>query len=159
MPRFSVILVHYQGATPHREFVRGVNSLMAQTNQDFELLAYHNGPLTDSSVHLPIPITCSDQYKDDWGYANRDRGLREATGDYIVHFNSDNVLYPDALERISATIDRPPQRVRGRALGWASGPVDREPVLMPRERVLTDVLGDGHPPVAPMGYEPWGEPS
>ncbi len=109
MPRFSVILVHYQGATPHRELMRGVNSLFAQTNQDFELLAYHNGPLIDQSLPMPVPFTCSDEYRDDWGYSNRDRGMREAKGDYIVHFNSDNVLYPDALERVSAAIDRPPR--------------------------------------------------
>ncbi len=111
MPRFSVILIHYQGATSHRELVRGVNSLMAQTNQDFELLAYHNGPLIDTSVAMPVPFVCSEAKLDDWGYANRDRGIREAKGDYIVHFNSDNVLYPDALEKVAAAIDRPPRLV------------------------------------------------
>jgi hypothetical protein len=28
-------------------------------------------------------------------------GIREAKGDYIVHFNPDNILYPDVLEGIS----------------------------------------------------------
>jgi hypothetical protein len=107
MPRFSVILIHYQGATPHREMVRGVNSLMAQTNQDFELLAYHNGPLLDESLPMPVKFTCSEAMVEDWGIHNRDRGIREATGDYIVHFNADNVLYPDALEKVSAAIERP----------------------------------------------------
>ncbi len=79
MPRFSVILVHYQGATPHRELLRGVNSLFAQTFQDFELLAYHNGPLIDTSVTMPVPFICSEVNQDDWGYGNRDRGMREAT--------------------------------------------------------------------------------
>ncbi len=113
MPRFSVILVHYQGATPHRELLRGVNSLFAQTFQDFELLAYHNGPLIDTSVTMPVPFICSEVNQDDWGYGNRDRGMREATGEYIVHFNSDNVLYPDALEKISMAIDRPPRMLMG----------------------------------------------
>src|SRR6516162_3176795 len=109
MPRFSIILVHYQGCTPHREFVRGVNSLFNQTYQDFELLAYHDGPLIDTSVTMPIPITCMDRNYADWGHTLRDRGIREAKGDYIVHFNSDNTLYPHALEEISKAIDRPPR--------------------------------------------------
>src|SRR4029079_4999104 len=37
----------------------------------------------------------------------RDRGIREATGEYIVHFNADNILYPFALETIAEEIRRP----------------------------------------------------
>jgi hypothetical protein len=107
MPRFSIILVHYQGATTHAELLRGINSLQAQTYKDFELLAYHNGPLLDPSLNFPIPLTCMDTFTDDWGHSQRDRGIRDARGDYILHFNSDNILYPNALEEISKAIDRP----------------------------------------------------
>jgi hypothetical protein len=107
MPRFSVILVYFQGATSHRELCRGVNSLFAQTYQDFELLAYHDGPLIDTSVTLPVPFVCMDRNYHDWGHTLRDRGIREASGDYIVHFNADDILYPNALEEISKAIDRP----------------------------------------------------
>jgi Glycosyl transferase family 2 len=109
MPRFSVILVHYQGATSHRELCRGVNSLVAQTYQDFELLAYHDGPLLDMSVAMPVPFMCMDRNYKDWGHTMRDRGIHEAKGDYIIHFNSDNILYPNALEQISYAIDRSPR--------------------------------------------------
>ncbi|MGA3067731.1 MAG: glycosyltransferase [Tepidisphaeraceae bacterium] len=109
MPRFSIILIHYQPTIPHAILCRGLDSLKAQTYQDFELLAYHDGPLTDTSVQMPVPMICSDQRYDDWGHSLRDMGIRRATGDYIIHFNADNILYPNALEEISRAIDRPPR--------------------------------------------------
>jgi hypothetical protein len=112
MPRFSIILVHYQKATSHRELCRGVQSLFAQTYQDFELLAYHDGPLIDTSVPMPVPFICMDRKYGDWGHSLRDRGIKEAKGDYIVHFNSDNILYTHALEEIVKTIDRAPRAFR-----------------------------------------------
>lgn len=111
MPRFSVILIHYQGATSYAELRRGADSLRAQTYRDFELLAYHNGPLLNPDETADLMFRCSDRNMNDWGYANRDRGMREASGDYIVHFNADNVLYPNALEEVSAAIDRAPRIV------------------------------------------------
>jgi hypothetical protein len=98
----------------HREFCRGINSLFAQTHQDFELLVYHDGPLLDTSVAMPVPIICTEQRHNDWGHSLRDYGIRQATGDYIVHFNPDNILYPNALAEITAAIERP---------GWIIDPV------------------------------------
>jgi len=118
MPRFSIILVHYQGATPHAELCRAVDSIRSQTYQDFELRAYHDGPLLDTSLPLPVDFICMDRNYHDWGHTLRDRGIREACGDYIVHMNSDNILYPNALEEISKCIDRPPQ-----IFDWRTGRV------------------------------------
>jgi hypothetical protein len=109
MPRFCIILVHYQGATTHEELLRGVRSIQAQTYKNFELLAYHDGPLIDTSLQMPVPFTCTERNHKDWGHSLRDLGIRQAIGDYIIHFNSDNVLYPNALEEISKAIDRPPR--------------------------------------------------
>jgi hypothetical protein len=109
MPRFSVILIHYQGSISHREFCRCFQSLANQTYQDFELLAYHDGPLLDTTLPMPVSFRCMDRRYNDYGHSLRDRGIREATGDYILHLNADNLLYPNALEEISQAIDRPPR--------------------------------------------------
>jgi hypothetical protein len=109
MPRFSIILVHYQGATPHQELLRAVNSVQAQTCKDFELLAYHDGPLINPSLKMPVPFTCTDRNHQDCGHSLRDLGIRQATGDYVLHLNSDNILYPNALGEITKAIDRPPR--------------------------------------------------
>jgi hypothetical protein len=118
MPLFSVILVHYQGVNPHDIFLRGYNSLAAQTFEDFEILCYHDGPLLDTDVQFPLPVTCTPQRHDDWGHSLRHAGILAATGDYIVHFNADNILYPNALDELANEINRAPRLVQksGQAL-------------------------------------------
>jgi hypothetical protein len=111
MPLFSVVVVHYQGANSHETFVEGIRSLQAQTFRDFEILCYHDGPLLDASVQFPVPVVCTERRFNDWGHSLRDLGIRQATGDYIVHFNADNILYPEALEEIARAIQRPPRLV------------------------------------------------
>ncbi len=106
MPLFSIVVVHYQGSVSHEHFVRGIQSLQNQTFKDFEILCYHDGPLVDPSVQFPIPVRATEQRFNDWGHSLRDLGIREATGDYIVHFNADNVLYPNALEEMDRAIKR-----------------------------------------------------
>jgi glycosyltransferase involved in cell wall biosynthesis len=109
MPLFSIINIHYQPTIPHPVFMRGINSIQNQTFKDFELLVYHDGPLTDTTVQLPVPVRCMAKRYNDWGHSLRDRGIHEATGDYIVIFNADNVLYPHALAEIAREIARPPR--------------------------------------------------
>jgi hypothetical protein len=109
MPLFSIIVVHFQGSVPHDFFCRAIASLQAQTFRDFEILAYHDGPLVDPNVRWPVPITCTERRYHDWGHSLRDLGIRAATGDYIIHLNADNVLYPDALDEIAKEIARPPR--------------------------------------------------
>lgn len=104
---FSIIVTHYQPTIPHRIFSRGISSLLAQTFKDFEILTYHDGPLTDTSVKFNVQVRCTENRFNDWGHSLRDRGIREANGDYILHFNADNILYPHALAEIAKEIKRP----------------------------------------------------
>jgi len=111
MPLFSIIVVHYQGVNSHDIFMRGFNSLAAQTFKDFEILCYHDGPLLDDSVRFPLPITCASKRHNDWGHSLRDAGIQAARGDYILHFNADNILYSNALQEIANEIKRAPRLV------------------------------------------------
>jgi len=108
-PRFSIIVPHYQGGIPHDVFCRGIAALRSQTYQDYEILAYHDGPLLDTGLAMPVPVTCTEKHVGDWGHSLRDQGIREARGEYIVHFNADNFLYPDALAEIVREIERQPR--------------------------------------------------
>jgi len=101
-PIFSIIVPHYQGSVSHERFLEGIESLQNQTFQDFEILCYHDGPLLDDNVEFPIPVICTKKRVNNWGHSLRDRGIWEAKGEYIVHFNPDNLLYPTALEEINA---------------------------------------------------------
>src|SRR6476659_1981005 len=109
MPLFSVIAIHYQPSIPRDVYLRGVNCILRQTFSDYELLVYHDGPLIDPDAPSPVPIRSSETRFNDWGHSLRDRGIREAGGDYILHFNCDNILYPHALELIAGEIRRGPR--------------------------------------------------
>jgi hypothetical protein len=119
MPLFSIIVVHYQGTVSPEVVARGIASLQTQTFTDYEILCYHDGPLLDPHAPQPLPLRPTERRFNDSGHSLRDIGLREASGDYIVHFNADNVLYPFALETIANEIRRPSRlfdKATGRAL-------------------------------------------
>ena len=112
-PRFSIVIPHYDGSISDELLLRGLHSLATQTYRDFEILLYHDGPLTRplpnlewAKPHLRQVVVTEDRYND-WGHSLRDRGIREARGDFIVHFNPDNVLYPRALAQIDAASRAP----------------------------------------------------
>ena len=117
IPRFSVIVVHYDGVIDDATLHRGLGSLEAQTFRDFDVLLYHDGPtrrpLDTAALRRRYPrlarVTTTLVRHNDWGHSLRDMGIRAATGQYIVHFNADNVLYPFALEEV----DRELRRDRG----------------------------------------------
>ena len=125
MPLFSIIVVHYQGTISREIYLRGINSILSQTFKDYEVLVYHDGPLLDPAAPTPVPIRCTATRHNDWGHSLRDRGIREATGDYILHFNADNILYPNALELIAAEIRRP-----SRLLDANRNPLDSDDIII-----------------------------
>ena len=126
MPRFSIIVVHYQGTVPHELFCRAIASIHAQTFTDYEILAYHDGPLLDATLPMPVELRPTPQRFNDFGHSLRDLGIRAATGEYIIHLNADGVLYPDALQTIDAEIARPP-RMRDMQTGE---PIDTNDIII-----------------------------
>jgi hypothetical protein len=108
-PLFSIVAVHYQGSVPHEIFCRGIESIHAQTFTDYELLCLHDGPLLEPDLDLPCDVYGTETRANDWGHTLRHTGIGHAKGDYIVHFNVDNILYPNALEEIAKEIRRPPR--------------------------------------------------
>jgi hypothetical protein len=107
MSKFSIVVPHYQGTVTHKQFCRGVNSILAQTCGGYEILCYHDGPLLDPRLPFPVPVRPTEVRHNDFGHSLRDRGIREATGEYVLFFNPDNLLYPTALELIGRTLAEP----------------------------------------------------
>ena len=105
-PLFSIVVVHYQGTIPHAIYQRGIRSLLEQTFRDFEILCYHDGPLLEPNLEFLVPIRATSARFNNYGHSLRDIGIHEASGEYILHFNADNVLYSDALEAIAKEISR-----------------------------------------------------
>jgi len=141
MPLFSIIVVHYQGTISREVYLRGVHSVQAQTFTDFETLVYHDGPLLDPEAPTPLPIRCAEVRHNDWGHSLRDRGIREASGDYILHLNADNLLYPHALEMIAAETRRPSRIFDQNNKALDSGDIIIFPIIMhDHERVMQGLV-------------------
>jgi len=90
--RFSIIIVDYDQSVDRGYMRRAIRSVMNQ-NIDFnaiEILLFH----------------ITEQRFNNWGHSLRNMGIQQAKGEYIVHLNADNILYPNALERLSYHADK-----------------------------------------------------
>lgn len=120
MPKFSIIATDAENHVPREKMKQGVRSILDQTYDDYELLIIHDGPRSNP-FELDIPenarlletekfygIYGLDEFYAGfgWGHHSRDMGIKVAEGEYILHFNIDNILYPHALQTISDKIDK-----------------------------------------------------
>lgn len=113
-PRFSIIVPDYEDWVPRERFQRGMACLAAQSFRNFEVILLHDGPkrqpFTEDANLSGVPVTktiITDRRYNDWGHSLRDIGIHEASGDYIIHFNPDNVLYPHALSCLDKSLRAP----------------------------------------------------
>lgn len=120
MPKFTVIATDAENHVPRNKMKQGVQSILNQTFNDYELLIIHDGPRSNK-FELDLPDNAklleTEQFYGiygleefyagyGWGHHSRDLGLKMAKGEYILHFNIDNILYPQALQTISDKIDK-----------------------------------------------------
>jgi len=120
MPKFSIIATDAENHVPREKMKQGVRSILDQTFDDYELLIIHDGP-RENPFELDLPDNAklleTEQFYGiygldefyagfGWGHHSRDMGIKVAKGDYILHFNIDNILYPHALQTISDRIDK-----------------------------------------------------
>lgn len=109
-PLFTIVVPHYQwdgkAGIKHEDFIRGMKCLQDQTFTDYEVLVIHDGPAVDTLLlsECPFKVKCLAVRYNNWGHSSRDVGIKMAKGEYIIHFNPDNVLYPYALEEIANVI-------------------------------------------------------
>lgn len=109
-PVFSIVMPHYDGSIPHDRFIRAVSCIKAQSYPFWELLIYHDGPISSDELKSfitkfgdkRIKFTATEQRFNDWGHSLRQMGIAAASGDYIFNTNSDNVIYQNALAILAA---------------------------------------------------------
>jgi ribosomal protein L29 len=113
-PRYTVLL-----PTHNRADVVGlaIESVLAQTERDFELLVVGDG-CTDSTAEVVRAVGDSRVRWFDlpkapaFGYANRNVALREATGELVAFMAHDDLMLPDHLEVMG-------ERFKDPAVEWA----------------------------------------
>jgi len=97
MSQISIVMPTYNQG----KFIRAaVNSILAQTFQDFELIIVDDGS-TDNTPGMLFGGGTRIKYvhKENGGTGSAlNEGFKHSTGKYETWFSSDNILYPEALQ-------------------------------------------------------------
>jgi glycosyltransferase involved in cell wall biosynthesis len=111
MPTFSVIIPNYNHA-PH--LPRRIESVLAQTHRDFELLILDDCS-PDNSREIMDRYVGDSRVRLEFNHLNSgnpyvqwQKGLKLTSGDYIWIAESDDFADPQLLERLGATLDPDP---------------------------------------------------
>ncbi len=109
MPTFSVIVPVYNAA---KTVVDTLQSVLAQTDPDFELLIIDDGS-TDGSMALCQQFTdprIRMIHQQNRGLAGaRNTGIRQAQGEYLAFLDSDDLWRPEKLAKHRQHLERSPQ--------------------------------------------------
>jgi hypothetical protein len=103
--KFSIISVDYDQHVQRAGIIRALSSLGNQTFKDFEWIIVHDGPKQvpyneefDFALYGTAPrILDFPVHAGEWGYNAREYAMRNAHGDFFLHLNIDNILYPKCL--------------------------------------------------------------
>lgn len=107
MPKFSIIIPTYNCS----EFIReAVESVLVQSFRDFEIIVVDDGS-SDSTGEVVEPYCSGGAFRyirqeNSGPGAARNNGIRNATGDYIILLDSDDLLYDGCLESLAAFLER-----------------------------------------------------
>lgn len=96
---FSVVIPTYNRA---HLIGKAIESILNQTYKNFEIIVVdnHSTDNTEEVVKKYVDKWNIKFFKNDKNYErsfSRNRGLNEATGDYVTLLDSDDILYPDCL--------------------------------------------------------------
>lgn len=99
MPKISIIIPIYN--TPQSSLLRCLDSIKNQEYSNYELILINDGSRSDLSeiyCDLSQKYGATYLYQSNKGVSHaRNRGIREASGDYIAFIDSDDTIMPDFL--------------------------------------------------------------
>jgi hypothetical protein len=106
-PRITVLLAVYNGGDYLRE---AVESVLAQTFVDFELLIVDDASTDDAIAALPVDprIRVLRNKRNIGQIPSLNRGLRDVRGEYVARLDHDDICLPRRLERQIAVLDSEP---------------------------------------------------
>jgi len=115
---FSIIATDYENHVNRERVLESLNNLSNQICKDFELIIVHDGPKSISyeeefeiqNLNLNYSILYTDKFygiskdgKKGWGHYSRKLGIENASRDYIINLNIDNLLHPTAIKVLKST--------------------------------------------------------
>ncbi len=108
-PRFTVVIATHNHA---RFLPRCLGCVRAQTYSDYEVVIVNNGS-TDNTEELIRGLSWEQlryHYQKDTGSVAgpRNTGIGLARGEYVAFLDSDDLWYPDKLEKVAAVLDKDP---------------------------------------------------
>lgn len=110
--KVSVVIVVYNG---EKHIERSVRSILGQTFTDFELVIVNDGS-TDRTVDIVNSMAREDQRinlisnaKNEGLIVTRNKGLENASGEYIAILDSDDLSYKDRLQVQVEFMDKYPE--------------------------------------------------
>jgi len=111
MPKITIVMPTYNQS----KFIRQtINSILAQTFQDFELIIIDDGS-TDETLKIvreyidkPEPRITLQTKKNAGTGSALNYGFAISTGQYETWFASDNIMYPAALQELNDYLDNHP---------------------------------------------------
>lgn len=108
-PEFSIVIATYNRALLLR---RAIESVRAQTHLDWELVVVNDGSTDNTEKCVESFVDERIRYvtfKENQGASvARNRGIEEACGDYVLVWDNDDELYPEALQTLrSAFVQHP----------------------------------------------------
>lgn len=113
MPQITVVLPVYNGV---KFLSRAMDSLLAQTCRDWELLIINECGSDDGTAELAAQYARRDgririlQNRQRLGLAESlNRGFREATGNFLARMDADDVSYPERFEKQLAFLQAHPE--------------------------------------------------
>ena len=111
MPKFSIIIPVYN---TEKYLDKCLNSVLKQTNQDYEIIVVNDGS-TDKSLDI------LNKYKDELIIINqenrglsvaRNTGVKKASGKYLIFIDSDDYIENKLLEKIDQVSKNNPDLIR-----------------------------------------------
>lgn len=106
--RFSVIIPVYNKA---KTIVNALDSIYAQTIQDFEIVVVNDGSTDNiqeilSNYNRPVKLISQENR----GVSEaRNHGIRESEGEYICFLDADDIWFPNHLEVITKMMNKYPE--------------------------------------------------
>lgn len=136
-PKVSVIIPTYNCASM---IAQCLDSVLNQTFKDFEVIVIDDGS-TDDTERVIAPYKNRITYirqVNQGAAAARNRGIKEARGDYIAFLDSDDLWFPDKLEKQILFLAQHPEydMICGNGVFFGGGEKDGQPVIT-RKRVAT----------------------